>query len=77
LALAAGPVPSRVDAHVKAGLLELVDHAVDEGWSARRAAELLGPDIPPSADQLPSNHNQGIDDHDQPLAGYFIARLAH
>jgi transposase InsO family protein len=36
-----GPVPPRVDAHVKAGLLELVDHAVEHGWSTRRAAELL------------------------------------
>jgi hypothetical protein len=42
LGLTAGPVPSRVDEHVKAGLLELVDHAVERGWSARRAADLLG-----------------------------------
>jgi putative transposase len=33
-----------VDAHVKAGLLELVDHAVQHGWSSRRAAGLLGLD---------------------------------
>jgi transposase InsO family protein len=39
-----GPVPPRVDAHVKAGLLELVDHAVARGWSPRRAAALLGLD---------------------------------
>ena len=39
-----GPVPPRVDAHVKAGLLELVDHAVARGWSPRRAAGLLGLD---------------------------------
>jgi len=36
LGLSAGPVPSRVDACVKAGLLDLVDHAVDAGWSSRR-----------------------------------------
>jgi len=44
LGLSAGPVPSRVDACVKAGLLDLVDHAVDAGWSSRRAAARLGVD---------------------------------
>jgi putative transposase len=44
LGLTTGPVPPRVDAHVKAGLLELVDHAVERGWSPRRAAGLLGLD---------------------------------
>jgi DNA-directed RNA polymerase specialized sigma24 family protein len=33
-----------VDAHVKAGLLDLVDSAVEAGWSARRAAARLGVD---------------------------------
>jgi putative transposase len=33
-----------VDEGVKAGLLDLVDHAVERGWSARRAAALLGLD---------------------------------
>jgi transposase len=33
-----------VDACVKAGLLDLVDHAVDAGWSSRRAAARLGVD---------------------------------
>jgi putative transposase len=33
-----------VDATVKAGLLDLVEHAVDQGWSRRRAAVLLGLD---------------------------------
>jgi putative transposase len=33
-----------VDGNVKAGLLELVDHAVEQGWSARRAGERLGLD---------------------------------
>jgi putative transposase len=36
-----GPVPPRVDARVKGGLLELVDHAVEEGWPATRACALL------------------------------------
>jgi len=33
-----------VDGDVKAGLLDLVDHAVEAGWSARRAGALLGLD---------------------------------
>jgi putative transposase len=41
LGLTAGPVPARVDAGIKEGLLQLVDHAVAHGWSARRACELL------------------------------------
>lgn len=45
LGLSAGPVPPRVDATVKAGLLELIEHAVAEGgWSVRRAAATLGVD---------------------------------
>jgi putative transposase len=45
LGLTAGLVPPRVDAHVKAGLLALVEHAVAVGgWSARRAAATLGVD---------------------------------
>lgn len=44
MGLSAGLVPSRVDAGVKAGLLALVDHAVGQGWSARRAAAVLGVD---------------------------------
>jgi len=44
LGLTAGPVPPRVDAPVKAGLLALVDHAVEGGWSTRRACRLLGLD---------------------------------
>jgi putative transposase len=39
-----GPVPARVDAHVKAGLLGLVDDALAAGWSARQAAACLGLD---------------------------------
>ena len=44
MGLTAGPVPSRVDAHVKAGVLDLIDHAVAHGWSARAACQLLGID---------------------------------
>jgi hypothetical protein len=41
LGLTAGLVPPRVDAEVKAGLLDLVGHAVNQGgWSLRRAAVL-------------------------------------
>jgi putative transposase len=45
LGLSAGPVPPRVDARVKAGLLDLVDAAAEAGWSTRRAALLLGLDL--------------------------------
>lgn len=45
MGLNAGLVPPRVDATVKAGLLELVNHAHREGdWSLRRAAAVLGID---------------------------------
>jgi putative transposase len=45
LGLTTGLVPPRVDAHVKAGLLDLVEHAGREGgWSLRRAAAALGLD---------------------------------
>src|SRR6266545_3362553 len=45
LGLTAGLVPPRVDAEVKAGLLDLVEHAMGEGgWSLRRAAATLGLD---------------------------------
>jgi putative transposase len=37
----AGPVPPRVPAEVKAGLLDLVGHAADHGWAVRRASEFL------------------------------------
>jgi transposase InsO family protein len=43
LGLTAGLVPPRVDAQVKAGLLELVAHAqAQAGWSLRRSAAVLG-----------------------------------
>jgi transposase InsO family protein len=38
----AGPVPARVDAEVKAGLLDLIDHAREEGWSMRSVCGVLG-----------------------------------
>ncbi|MGH8894613.1 MAG: transposase [Actinomycetes bacterium] len=44
MGLTAGPVPPRVDAPVKAGLLTLVAHARDRGWSRARACRLLGLD---------------------------------
>jgi len=44
LGLTAGPVPARVDAPVKEGLLGLVDHAVGQDWSVARACRLLGVD---------------------------------
>jgi putative transposase len=44
LGLTAGPVPPRVDASVKAGVLDLIDHALAHGWSARAACTLLGID---------------------------------
>ncbi len=43
MGLTAGPVPPRVGAYVKAGLLELADYAQREGgWSLRQAAAALG-----------------------------------
>lgn len=45
MGLTAGPVPPRVDAIVKAGLLALVTHASSVGgWSSRRTAATLGLD---------------------------------
>ena len=42
MGLTAGPVPARVDAEVKAGLLDLIDHAREEGWTMRGACGVLG-----------------------------------
>src|SRR6266508_5259589 len=36
-----GPVPPRVDARVKVGLLDLVDGAVEDGWPLARACGVL------------------------------------
>jgi len=41
LGLNAGPVPARVDATVKAGLLGLIDHAREGGWTLRRVCGVL------------------------------------
>ncbi len=41
MGLSAGPVPTRVPAPVKAGLLDLIEHATGQGWSRRRACRLL------------------------------------
>ena len=41
MGLTTGPVPARVEAPVKRGLLALVDHAVGHGWSTARACRLL------------------------------------
>lgn len=42
MGLSAGAVPGRVDAATKAGLLDLLDHAVEVGgWSRRRGCRLL------------------------------------
>lgn len=44
MGLTVGPVPVRVDASVKAGLCDLIDHAVAHGWSARAACRVLDVD---------------------------------
>lgn len=44
MGLTAGPVPPRVEAQVKAGLLDLVGYATPRGWTRGRAARLLGVD---------------------------------
>ena len=41
MGLTAGPVPARVTAEVKAGLLDLVDDAAGRGWSMTRACGVL------------------------------------
>ncbi len=44
MGLTAGAVPPRVDAGIKAGLLELIDHAEAQDWPRSRACRLLGLD---------------------------------
>ena len=39
--MSGGRVPRRVDAATKAGLLELIDRAVNDGWTHRRACGVL------------------------------------
>lgn len=50
MGLTAGPVPPRVDAPVKAGLLALVEYAVGQGWPAARVCRLLELDTDRLAD---------------------------
>lgn len=37
-----GGVPRRVDAATKSAIIELIDQAIEEGWTLRRAAKVLG-----------------------------------
>ncbi|WP_243896594.1 helix-turn-helix domain-containing protein [Actinomyces bowdenii] len=39
------PVPARVEARVKQGLLEAVDYATGQGWSVSKTCEVLGLDV--------------------------------
>ena len=41
MGLSAGPVPARVEASVKAGLLDLIEAAVAHGWTRRAACTVL------------------------------------
>lgn len=41
LGLTAVQVPMRVDAGIKLGLCDLLDHAVAYGWSVRRACRIM------------------------------------
>ena len=68
MGLSAGPVPVRVGGDVKAGLLELVEHATDAGWSRRRAALLLGVDLDRIARWLARREVGRLDD-DTPGGG--------
>jgi len=68
LGLSAGPVPVRVGGDVKAGLLELVEHATDAGWSRRRAVLLLGVDLDRIARWLARREVGRLDD-DTPGGG--------
>lgn len=63
MGLTAGPVPPRVDAHVKAGLLDLVEHAVEAGWTRRAACLLVGLDDARAARwQARRDDGDGLDD---------------
>lgn len=44
MGLTSGLVPARVDGDVKAGLLKLVEHATERGWSRQKACARLGLD---------------------------------
>lgn len=60
MGLTADPVPVRVDASVKAGLLDLVDQAAESGWSRRRACRLLDLDEDRAADWARRRRGSGI-----------------
>ncbi len=61
MGLSTGPVPARVDAHVKAGLLDLLDYASQGGWSRRRACRLLDLDEDRAADWVRRRVSGGED----------------
>src|SRR5215207_3603469 len=69
LGLSAGPVPARVGATVKAGLLDLVDAAVEQGWTRRRAAAVHGL-LPAERDAIVWLHEHwgGVDKSHRKLA---------
>jgi putative transposase len=62
LGLTAGAVPARVDAGVKAGLLELVAFAQERGWSGARTCRLLGLDPDRAADWRARRTADRLDD---------------
>jgi transposase InsO family protein len=69
----------RVDACVKAGLLDLLDHAVEHGWSARRACDLLGLDDMRAARWAGRRADDRLDDRPpggHPLHGILPAERA-
>jgi len=68
LGLTVGPVPARVDASVKAGICDLVAHAVAHGWSARAACHVLDVDDSRVA-RWQARHAAGEDLADAPSGG--------
>jgi transposase InsO family protein len=68
-----------VDGDVKAGLLDLIDHALAHGWSARRAGSLLGVDHARLVRWARRRTVGDLDDHrpgGQPLHGLLPAERA-
>jgi len=57
-----GPVPARVDAHVKDVWLGLVDHAVGQGWPVSKACQVLGLD-PRRVHRWIGRHWADVGDH--------------
>ena len=63
MGLTAGPVPARVTGPVKQALLDLVDHAVDQGFSLRQACRWLGVNHARVLGwQTRHTHGHGLDD---------------